>query len=286
MGYNPDIIKRLPVMRSVPPLILTFAGADPTGGAGIQADILTQVAMGCHPLTVITALTVQDTRGVDSVEPVDSDFVAEQARMLLEDMPIAVFKIGLLGSVENISIIAEILSDYSDIPVVLDPVLASGRGDDMSSEDILEAMKEMLLPQVTILTPNSQELRRLAQEDGEEDLPLEECARRLIDLGVESVLVTGTHEPTPQVINVFYGESGVLRTDSWDRLPGSYHGSGCTLASAVAAGLAWGQEPAEAVREAQEFTYESLKAAFRPGMGQYLPDRLFWAQDMNTEGSA
>ena len=105
------------------------------------------------------------------------------------------------------------------------------------------------------------------------------CASKLIELGAEYVLVTGTHEATPQVVNTLYGKSGVVRTDTWPRLPGSYHGSGCTLASAIAAMLANGLELPEAVREAQDYTWHALKKAYRPGMGQFLPDRLFWARE-------
>lgn len=274
-------------MKPTPPLVLAFAASDPTGGAGIQADLMTLAAMGCHPLSAITALTIQDTRGIDDVLPIDPEWVADQARMVLEDMEVSAFKLGMLGSVETIAAIAEVLSDYPDIPVVLDPVLASGRGDELASEDMISAMKDLLLPQTTVLTPNSLEARRLAwQGEEEEDLTLAACAERLLGLGCEYVLITGTHENTPRVINTLYGDEGVLRLDGWDRLPGSYHGSGCTLASALAASLAYGQEIASAVWEAQEFTYESLKAAFRPGMGQHIPERFFWAREEPAEGSA
>lgn len=274
-------------MSSSPPMVLTFAATDPTGGAGIQADILTLASMGCHPLSVVTAITIQDTAGVEGVSAIEAEWVADQARMLLEDMPVEAFKIGMLGSVENIAVIAEILADYPDIPVVLDPVLASGQGDELSSEDMIAAMKDMIIPQSTLITPNSIEARRLAMHEGEEEeLTLAECATRLIHLGCESVLITGTHDNTPRVYNVLYGVDGVLQTDAWDRLPGSYHGSGCTLASAIAAGLAFGNELSRAVRDGQEFTYETLKAAFRPGMGQYIPDRFFWAQESPVQGSA
>jgi hydroxymethylpyrimidine/phosphomethylpyrimidine kinase len=265
-------------MSSTPPIVLSFAASDPTGGAGIQADLLTLSSMGCHALTVITAITVQDTAGVEDILPIDSDWVADQARLVLEDMQVAAFKIGLLGSVENIAAIAEIVSDYPDVPLILDPVLASGRGDDMVTEDMISALRELLVPQTTILTPNSIEARRLAQEEDEE-LGLEACAKRLLDMGAEYVLITGTHENTPQVVNSLYGAAGLIRADNWERLPGSYHGSGCTLASAIAATLANGVDIPEAVREAQEYTWQSLAAAFRPGMGQHMPDRFFWARE-------
>ena len=261
-----------------PPIVLTFAASDPSGGAGVQADILTFASMGCHPLSVLTAITVQDTLGVEGILALDAEWVADQARCLLEDMPVDAFKIGVLGSVENIAAIAEILSDYPDVPVILDPVQASGRGDELASDEMTRAVRELLLPLTTILTPNSMEARRLAEAD-DDDLSLAACAERLLGSGVEYVLITGTHEATSQVVNTLYGSEGVVRSDTWQRLPGSYHGSGCTLASAIAAMLANGLEIQEAVREAQDYTWHALKKAYRPGMGQFLPDRLFWARE-------
>jgi hydroxymethylpyrimidine/phosphomethylpyrimidine kinase len=264
-----------------PPVVLTFAASDPSGGAGLQADLLALASMGCHPLSVVTALTVQDTAGVEGVLAIDSDWVADQARCLLEDMPVDAFKIGVLGSVENIAAIAEIISDYPDVPLVFDPVLASGRGDELANDDMTSAMRELLLPHTTILTPNSMEARRLADHDDDSEPTLHQCADWLVRLGCEYVLITGTHEATPQVVNTLYAKSGVVRSDSWPRLPGNYHGSGCTLASAIAAMLANGIEMSQAVREAQEYTWQTLKKAYRPGMGQHLPDRMFWAREEN-----
>src|SRR5689334_18200596 len=205
-----------------PPLVLTFSASDPSGGAGMQADLLTLSSMGCHPLSVITALTVQDTLGIEGVLAIDADWVADQARALLEDMPVDAFKVGVLGSVENIAAIAEIVSDYPDIPLVLDPVLASGRGDELATDDMAQAMRELLLPQTTILTPNSMEARRLADMD-DDDASLFACATKLVEAGCEYVLVTGTHEATPQVVNTLYGKRGVVREDTWPRLPHTYH---------------------------------------------------------------
>ena len=172
--------------RSAPPLVLSFAASDPTGGAGIQADLLTLASMGCHPLSVITALTVQDTARVDEVLAIDAEWVADQARMLLEDVPVAAFKLGLMGSPESIAVIAEILADYPDIPVILDPVLASGRGDELANDEMIAAMRDLLIPQTTVLTPNSHEARRLALfYSDEDDMDLAACARHLTDLGCE-----------------------------------------------------------------------------------------------------
>ena len=277
----------------VPPIVLAFAATDPTGGAGIQADMLTLAGLGCHPLSVITAITVQDTSGVNGIYALDADWVTDQARLVLEDMPVAAFKIGFLGSVDNIAAIAAIVSDYPDIPLVLDPVLASGRGDEMADEDMIEAMIELLIPQTTILTPNSQEARRLAALWGDDDddidegedansLTLAQCAERILAMGCEFVLITGTHENTSQVVNTLYGTQGVIRADTWERLPHTYHGSGCTLASAIAATMANGLTVPEAVFDAQEYTWQTLAAGFRPGMGQHLPDRFFWARKIDA----
>lgn len=261
------------------PCVLVFAASDPTSGAGIQADLLTLASLGCHPLTAITALTVQDTTGVDSVHPVSPDLLERQARTVLEDIPVAAFKIGVLGSTENVVRVAEIVSDYPEIPLVFDPVLTSGRGDPLADEEMVSAIRELLLPQTTVLTPNAPEAQRLAEDDEDVGEPAADvCARRLIALGAQYVLITGTHENTPQVINSLYGDAGPVRRDRWERLPGSYHGSGCTLASAVAACLANGAGIEDAVREAQDYTWQTLAQAQRPGMGQFIPDRLFWAR--------
>jgi hydroxymethylpyrimidine/phosphomethylpyrimidine kinase len=265
------------------PAVLTFAASDPTSGAGLQADLLAIASMGCYPLSVVTAITVQDTAGVESFLPIDPDWVADQARCLLEDMPVAAFKMGMLGSTEIVTMVAEVVSDYPDVPLVLDPVLASGRGDEFAGEDMILAIRELLVPQSTIITPNIPELRRLAGEEDNDEAGIAECAQKLIDSGCEYVLVTGTHDSTPEVVNTLFHRGGVLRSDSWQRLPGSYHGSGCTLAAALAANLARGLDIGDAVYEAQDYTWQALAHAFRPGMGQYLPDRLFWARETAAE---
>ena len=262
-----------------PPQVLVFAASDPSSGAGIQADILTLASLGCHPLTAITALTVQDTVGIQSIHPVSAELLEQQARTVLEDMPVAAFKIGVLGSVENVLAVAEITADYPEIPLIFDPVLASGRGDTLSGEEMISAIREILLPQTTLLTPNAPEARRLAESDEDDGEPsIDLCAQRLIEMGVQYVLITGTHENTAQVVNTRYGPEGVIRRDEWERLPGSYHGSGCTLASAIAGCIAGGASLEDAVRDAQDYTWQTLKNGFHAGMGQLIPDRFFWAR--------
>ncbi|MER0204128.1 hydroxymethylpyrimidine/phosphomethylpyrimidine kinase [Nitrosomonas oligotropha] len=273
-------------MLQPPPIVLSFAANDPTGGAGLQADLLTIASMGCHPLSVMTAITVQDTTGVDDVMALDPEWIADQARAVLEDMPVHAFKIGLLGSVEIIAAIAEVISDYPHIPLVMDPVLTSGRGDELANDEMIDAMRELLLPQVTILTPNSLEARHLAQQDDDSSdnkLDLSLCAQRLLHMGCEYVLITGTHENTAQVTNTLFAADGIVRTDHWERLEHTYHGSGCTLASAIAASLANGLSISESVLEAQDYTWHTLQAGFRPGMGQYIPNRLFWVRDVEDD---
>jgi hydroxymethylpyrimidine/phosphomethylpyrimidine kinase len=250
-------------MSSSPPIVLAFAASDPTGGAGLQADILTLAALGCHPLSVLTALTVQDTSGVEHLQAIEAGLVTRQASRLLAEIKIAAFKIGVLGSAENVRAVAAIVTEHAQAPLVLDPVLASGRGDPLASDAVLAALLELLVPRATVVTPNTLEAKRLGGSE------------RLLELGCRYVLVTGTHEAGPEVINKLYDSSGLVREDRWQRLPGSYHGSGCTLAAALGAALAKGRRVPEAVREAQEYTWQALAAGFRPGAGQWLPNRFF-----------
>jgi hydroxymethylpyrimidine/phosphomethylpyrimidine kinase len=247
----------------MPPIVLTFAASDPTGGAGLQADLLTLAALGCHPLSVVTGLTVQDTSGVEQLESVAAELVTRQARRLLAESKVAAFKVGVLGSADNVRAVAAIAAAHAQVPLVLDPVLASGRGDPLASEAVLAALLESLVPRATVVTPNTLEAKRLGGVE------------RLLAHGCRYVLVTGTHDASAEVANRLYDSGGLVREDRWKRLPGSYHGSGCTLASGIAAHLAKGRDVAEAARAAQEFTWQALAAAFRTGAGQALPNRFF-----------
>ncbi len=262
------------VMQPVPS-VLALSGLDPSGGAGILADTEAILSQGCHTCPVITTLTVQDTRQVTRTEPVEALLLVEQARAVLEDIPVRAIKIGLLGSVAQVEAIHTLLTDYPALPVVLDPVLAAGNGDPLVEEAVREALQLLLLPQVTVLTPNTPEARRLAPEADS----LDACAEELLDRGCEFVLITGSHEPGSEVVNRLYGNHRLLEAFRWPRLEGSYHGSGCTLASAVAGLLAQGKEPMTAIHEAQEYTWQSLEKGYRLGLGQQIPNRLFWALD-------
>jgi hydroxymethylpyrimidine/phosphomethylpyrimidine kinase len=250
-------------MSPPPPFVLTFAASDPTGGAGLQADLLTIAALGCHPLSVVTALTVQDTRGVAALEAVAPELATRQAEALLDEFAAAAFKTGVLGSAANARAVAAIAAKHPGVPLVVDPVLASARGDALASDAAVEVLLERLVPLATLLTPNTIEARRLGGE------------RALLARGCRFVLVTGTHAETSDVVNTLYDARGKVREDRWPRLPGGYHGSGCTLASACAAHIAHGLPVPDAVKAAQEFTWKSLSAAFRPADAQFIPNRFF-----------
>ncbi|MEA3410840.1 MAG: hydroxymethylpyrimidine/phosphomethylpyrimidine kinase [Pseudomonadota bacterium] len=253
------------------PVVLVFGGTDPTGGAGLQADIETIAALGAHAAPVVTAVTVQDTTNVVDFAPQPGRFVTQQAMRVLEDIPVSAIKIGMAGTVEVIEAIHSVLCEHPRIPTVLDPVLSAGGGGALSEGAFAAAIRELLIPRTTLATPNSQEARSLAP--GGATLPA--CAADLIEDGARFVLVTGTHEDTEAVTNTLYDASGPIDAGHWERLPGSYHGSGCTLASAIAALLANGRDAATASREAQRYTWNALKNGFRPGRGQRLPDRFF-----------
>lgn len=264
-----------PEPRGHVPVVITMAGNDPSGGAGIQADIESLASMGCHAAPVITALTIQDTRDVKGFSVVDPELVIAQARAVLEDMPVGAIKIGMLADEESAAAIHSVLKDYPSIPVVLDPVLAAGGGTQLANDGLIDAIRTLLVPLTTVLTPNSEEARTLAPSADS----LDACGQELLAQGCTFVLITGTHENSRAVINRLYGNHRLLESFTWQRLPHSYHGSGCTLAASIAGLLAQGVEPFAAVHEAQDYTWMTLQQGYRIGMGQYLPNRLFWARD-------
>ena len=267
-------------------MVMVFAGTDPSGGAGLQADLLTLSSLGCHTLSAVTALTIQDTVGVSELIPIPTAQVIAQSSSILADIPlVAVFKMGLLGSADTVKAITAFLGKYPEVPVVLDPVLAAGNGDNFANDAWISALRQ-LLPRVTVVTPNVLEAARLVGDTSAlAHTPLHDdtylsWASRLQDWGVRYVLITGTHDAdTRAVQNRLYSpatrqeEQGGLHLDIgyWPRLAGSYHGSGCTLASAIAGYLAQGLSVIEAVRYAQTYTWVRLHNAFYPGQGQALP---------------
>ncbi len=267
------------------PLILTFGVADPVGAIGIQADLASFAAMGCHGLSVVTGILIGDTARVEDIEVTDADWVADQARVLLEDMPVAAFKVGAVGSVENVSAIAEIVSDYPDIPLILDPFVTALPDQGMESEDLLLVTRELLIPQTTLFLISAVELARFAEtwrEPSTEDM-LAVDAIKIIEMGCEYLLVTGTPSEVGDVANTLFNESGVVRHDNWQRIAGTFTGAGSTLSATITALLANGLDVPEAVLEAQEFTIAALSHGQRLGMGKLVPDRYFWARDMEPE---
>jgi hydroxymethylpyrimidine/phosphomethylpyrimidine kinase len=265
-----------------PPIVLTFGLSDPTGGSGLQADVLTLASMGCHGVTVLTGYTVRDSASCDEVTGLDPDTVGTQARMLLEDMPVAAFKIGAATRAEVVSAIAEVVADYDDVPLILAPDFTLDDEHVLAADELRESMADLLVPQTTMLVADHATLLQLAQPDGDAEAPtLDAAISHLLSQGCEYILATetGTHRH----VNTLYGEEGQIRQDTWERTEHRMMGITDTLGTAIAALLANGQEPAEAAREAQEYVFQATRAAFRPGMGAYIPDRFFWARSNDDE---
>nr|WP_245200431.1 hydroxymethylpyrimidine/phosphomethylpyrimidine kinase [Herbaspirillum sp. LeCh32-8] len=265
---------------------MTFGAADPVGATGIQADLATFAAMGCHGLSVVTSLLIGDTARVEDAQIVEVDWVADQARVILEDMAVSAFKVGAVGSIENISAIAEIVSDYPDVPLILDPFITSLSNQE-EEEDRLIAIRELLVPQTTLMVVSAGELSRLA-ETWREPVPGDALmldAMRIIEMGCEYLFVTNTQTDLQEIANSLFDESGLVRQDAWQRLPGSFTGAGSTLSAAIASMMANGLEVPEAVAEAQEFTLATLANAQRFGMGKLVPDRYFWARESENPDS-
>jgi len=254
------------------PCVLVIAGHDPTGGAGVQADIETLLAHGVRPVTLITALTAQDTHGVRHVRTQAAEDLREQARILLDDIPVDVVKLGALGGSVLVHVVVEIIQRLN-VPVVLDPVLASGGGQTLGDCVLTEWVAQGLLPLATVATPNVLEACHLLgldlQAAGDPDL----LGCGLLARGSRAVLLTGTHAESTEVVNRLYRPDEAPIAWAWPRLGAEYHGSGCTLASSVAAHLAHGRPLEQAVAEAQVYTWESLAAGGPVGRGQWLPAR-------------
>lgn len=250
-----------------PIAVLTLSGHDPTGGAGIQADIETIIRFGCHPCSVITALTAQDSNNIVNVYPQNTDDFQKQLDILAADIPVRAIKIGLLGSPGIGRAIASFLLKTPSTPVILDPILRAGGGKSLADPDLIGVITQQLLPWVTVLTPNTQEARWLTGENDPD-----RCAQRLLELGCRSVLITGGHAPTPNIENRYYSGQSMM-TFTQPRLPQGAHGSGCTLAAAIAANLALQKSLQKAVEIAQEYTWQTVKHAYRLGGGQRFPNR-------------
>lgn len=252
------------------PVVLVLAGHDPSGGAGIHADIEAIGQRGCHAASVITALTAQNTARLGRVLPQSPDHFAEQLQLVSEDMHLAACKIGVCPSTAIIEAIADFLGRYPDLPVVLDPVLVAGSGGEFLEEEALEALRERLLPLATVMTPNTREARQISSQ-----IMLPEAATALLDGGAGAVLVTGGDEPGDGVVNTLYQKDADPQAFHYERLPGRYHGSGCTLSAAIAADLARGELLTTAVMNGLDYTWHALRQAHRFGSEQQHPNRLY-----------
>ncbi len=251
------------------PVVLVIAGHDPSGGAGIQADIESISSAGCHAATVITSLTTQNTNKVLDVMPQNPEPFRNQIRLILEDMDIVACKIGMIGDIKLLKVIVDELAE-TNFPIVLDPVMSATTGMKFSDDDICKKLLTSLLPLATIITPNSNEARLLTKKND-----LSAAADILMDYGTESVLITDTHDDTHEVINALYTKHDSSIEYHWERLPDTFHGSGCTLSSRIAALLALGNDLKISVGKAQEYTWLSLKHGLKLGHGQAQPNRFY-----------
>ncbi len=247
--------------------VLCCSGHDPTGGAGVQADIEAVAAQGAHALTVVTALTAQDTRNVSQVVPVAAELLAAQLELLRADCPIAAVKLGLLGDAGQLPVLAALLREVK-VPVVFDPILRAGGGAELTAREFAEQIRIQLFPLCTVLTPNAAEARRWT---GEQDL--DAAAAQLLSTGVAHVLVTGGDEPGPLAQNRWYAPGQPVRVFEKPRLPGSFHGAGCTLAATIAARLALGEHIETALIAAQDYVHLTLSHAVAVGAGRSVPRR-------------
>ena len=251
------------------PVVLVFSGHDPSGCAGLHADIETIAAHGCHAASVITLLTTQTVdEFVDFITP-DIDAFRRQGRMLLESMDIRSIKIGAIGDENILESLIELLDTVKNIPVVLDPVMASTSGFEIMNESLRKRIISGLLPLVDVLTPNSNELRFLSLEENSTDA----AVKCLLEKGCRNLLLTGTHESTHSVINALYRPQEEPFRFEFERLPGEFRGSGCILSSGIAANLASGLSVTDAVAQALEFTWNCLASTNGKNGDFIIPDR-------------
>lgn len=256
------------------PVVLIIAGHDPSGGAGLQADIEAVASTGCQAVSVVTSLTAQNTTRVSDVYHQEPARFKEQLEVLLEDIPVHTCKIGLVADLKLLDVIVDTLAgSLKYTPLVVDPVITAGSGHVFIDPEIRAAIHDRLLPPAAVVTPNSIEARELS---GRNDL--DEAGKELIDNGAGAVLITGSHEQSDKIVNRLYRNNRDSLSYFWERLPGDFHGSGCTLSSSVAAHLALGESIESAIEKAQTYTWHALKHGRWYGRRQKHPDRLFWLE--------
>ncbi len=272
-----------------PACVMSFNASDPSGAGGLAGDIATMAAMGAHALPVVTAIVMRDTAEVFDQHPLDADLVVEQARSILEDVSVSGWKVGFLGSAETVGAVAEVLSDYAEIPLVAYMPSLSWMEED-EQQSYLEAYRELILPATEVLLGNHKTLTDFLLPDWDSDRPASprELAVAAAEHGTRYVLVTGVllaSKGSEQYIdNVLASPQGALTGEKFERFDAAFVGSGDTLAAALAALVASGAELQAAVGEALAFLDQSLDAGFRPGMGNIVPDRFFWALPPAEDG--
>ena len=285
---DPAADEPLAEQESPPPAcVLTFNASDASGAGGVAGDVATIAAMGAHCLPVVTAVVLRDTAEVFEHQTLDADTVAEQARHILEDVPITAWKVGFLGNAEAVSAVAEVLSDYPDVPLVTYlPSVAWIDEDEQQS--YLDALRELVLPQTAVLVGNHKTMTDflLPDWDNERSPSARELAVAAAQAGAQHVLVTGIQLPNHYVDNVLANSQGPITGEKFERFETAFVGAGDTLSAALAALLSVGAELHSAVSEALSFLDQSLDAGFRPGMGNVIPDRFFWALPAGEEEGA
>ena len=259
--------------------VMAFNANDPSGGGGTSADLSAIASVGAHALPVVTGVYARDTSEIVDHFPMDDEAVTEQARVILEDVPAQVFKVGFVGTPENLSAIAELASDYAEVPLVAYmPDLSWW--DERRIEQYQEAFQELILPQTTVLVGNHSTLWRwLLPEWSTQSRPgPRDIARAAQELGVPYTLVTGIALPDDYIDNVLATPQAVVASEKFERFDAVFSGAGDTLSAAFAALLATGCELSDALHESLSYLDRCLEAGFHPGMGHVVPDRLFWAQ--------
>jgi hydroxymethylpyrimidine/phosphomethylpyrimidine kinase len=259
--------------------VLCFNASDPCGAAGTAADVLAVACVGAHPMPIVTGVYARDTNEILEYFHLGEDAVDSQARAVLEDARIHTIKVGFLGSAETVSSVAQICADYDDVPVIAYmPNLSWWT--DSETENYLDAFTELLLPQTAVLVGNHNTLWRwlLPDWDSERSPTARDIAKAAAEHGVPYTLVTGIALPDQWIDNVLATPETVLGGEKFERFEAAFVGAGDTLSAALAALLASGDDLVEATKEALVFLDRSLDAGFRPGMGQVIPDRMFWAQ--------
>lgn len=259
--------------RYTRPHVLVVSGLDPSGGAGIQADIQAITSLGAHPLPVLSCLTVQDTNNVLGAQAVDPELIRQQLQCLANDMPIHAVKTGALGNAEVLEVLVQFLDTLPPVPVIADPVIKAAGGGDLADNQLVQAMIERLFPRAEMITPNGEELALLGDSDDTAT-----AAGNLMATGCDSVLATGGHGTGLHIINTLFNHTPEPMEWELERVGANeYHGTGCTLAAAIAAGRACGLSPRVAISQAQNYVHRTLLHALKVGQGQPIPDRgILW----------